>query len=68
MNYSDVSLHLNLRLKVDYFHSMAHVQDIEYITRYTAQYITVLNKGENWQRPATDSPAPINLAPGWCYN
>lgn len=68
MNYSNVSLLLNLKLKVDFFHSVAYIQGIEYKTIYTTEYITVLNKGENWQSPATESPAPITLAPGWCCN
>ena len=68
MNYSNVSLLLSLKLEVDFFHSMAYIQDIEYITIYTTEYITVPNKEENWQRPAIEPPTPINLAPGWCYN
>lgn len=68
LNYSNGSLLLSLKLKVVFFHSMAYIQGIEYITVYTAGYVTVLNKGQNWQSPATESPAPINLAPAWCYN
>lgn len=68
LNYSNVSLLLNLKLEVDFFHSMAYIQDTEYITIYTTEYITMPNKGENWQRPATEPPAPITLAPGWCCN
>jgi len=63
-----VSLFLNLKLEVDFFHGMAYLWDIEYITIYTTEHVTVLNKGENWQRLATESPAPITLAPGWHCN
>lgn len=68
LNYSNGSLLLSLKLEVVFFHSMAYIQDIEYITIYTAGYMTMLNKGENWQSPATASPAPINLSPTWSYN
>lgn len=68
LNYSNGSLHLSFKLEVVFFHSMAYIQDIEYITIYTAGYRTALNKGENWQSSAPESPAPINLTVAWCYN
>lgn len=68
LNYSNVSLLLNLKLKVDFFHTMVYIQDIEYISKYITEYVTVLNKGENCKRHATESLVSINLAPGWYYN
>lgn len=63
-----MNLLLKLELQVDFFHSMAYIQDIEYVTKYITEGNTVLNKRENWQGRATEPPAPITLPPGRCCN
>lgn len=67
-NYSNMNLLLKLKLQVDFFHSMAYIHDIEYVTTHITEDNTVLNKRENWQGRATEPPAPITPPPGWCCN